>query len=300
MPRLIDIIIRNNNGYIEEEHYKYFIIKNFDKNNTCKKEIFLTYEGIIRLLHVSKSKNAKKFISWTTEKLFTIQLGTIEQKQELSATLLGINPQVIKNVFDRAAHKTPTVYLFNIGSANQHLKTDKYSDDDILCKYGCTEDISRRTGEHERKFKKEYNTNIFILLYAIIDPQYIYDAETNIKQYFKSNKLSPDDKTELVVINKNNLEAIKQHYKLLQNSYIGRYQEMNNKIIELEKEIVNLNFQLKLKDEKMESKNKEFQLNIELKNKELESKDREFKLTIELKNKDIELLEMKLLLSKFN
>ena len=297
MLSLIDNIIHNN-GYIEKEHYKFFTITNI--NNICKKEVFLTYEGMIRLLHVSKSKNAKKFISWTTEKLFTIQLGTIEQKQELSATLLGINPQVIKNVFDRAAHKTPTVYLFNIGSANQNLKTDIYSDDDILCKYGCTEDISRRTGEHERKFKKEYNTNIFILLYAIIDPQYIYDAETNIKQYFKSNKLSPDDKSELVVINKTNLEQIKQHYKLLQNSYIGRYQEMNNKIIELEKEIVNLNFQLKLKDEKMESKNKEFQLNIELKNKELESKDREFKLTIELKNKDIELLEMKLLLSKFN
>ena len=75
---------------------------------------------------------------------------------------------------------------------------------------------------------------------------------------------------------------------------------MHNNIIELEKEIVNLNFQLKLQDEKMESKNKEFQLNIELKNKELESKDKEFKLTIELKNKDIELLEMKLLLAKFN
>ena len=41
IPQLIGTIIRNNNGYIEEEHYRYFIIKSF--NNTYKKEIFLTY-----------------------------------------------------------------------------------------------------------------------------------------------------------------------------------------------------------------------------------------------------------------
>ena len=62
-------------------------------------------------------------------------------------------------------HINTTVYLFNIGSANQNLKIDIYSDDYILCKYGCTEGISRRIGEHERKFKR------------------------NSKQYFKSNKL---------------------------------------------------------------------------------------------------------------
>ena len=151
-----------------------------------------------------------------------------------------------------------------------------------------------------QKLKNIINPNI-------LDYRYIYNVETNIKQYFKSNKLSADDKSELVVINKNKLEQIKQHYKLLQNSYIGRYQEMNNNIIELEKEIVNLNFQLKLKDKDIELKNKD----IELKNKEIDSKDKECKLNIKLlemkllllKDKEyklnIKLLEMKLLLSKF-
>ena len=41
---------------------------------------------------------------------------------------------------------------------------------------------------------------------------------------------------------------------------------MHNNIIELEKEIVNLNFQLNLKNQIIKSKDKEFQLTIELKN----------------------------------
>ena len=307
IPRLLDTI-RNDklNGYIEDEHYKYFTIKISNKKTICKKEIFLTYEGIIRLLYVSKSKNTKKFISWMTEKLFTIQMGTFEQKQKLTS-LLGIHPQIIKDVFDRSSNETPTVYLFNIGPANHHLKTNIYLDDDILCKYGCTKDISRRTSEHERKFKKEYDADISILLYSIIDIEYIHDAETNIKQYFKSNKLSQDDKTELIVINKNNLNQIKQHYKSIQNSYIGRYKEinnkMNNKIIEvkkemnikitkLEKENIYLKYQLELKE-----KDKEF--NIELKNKDIELKDNEIKAKDKEYKLTIELMEIKLLLSKY-
>ena len=57
--------------------------------------------------------------------------------------------------------------------------------------------------------------------------------ENNIRGYFRNNKINNDDKTELIVINKNNMDQIKQHYKMMQNSYIGTYEEMNKKIVEL-------------------------------------------------------------------
>ena len=89
--------------------------------------------------------------------------------------------------------------------------------------------------------------------------------------------ICPDDKTELIIINKNNLGQIKQHYMMMQNSYIGRYEEMNKKITELEKEIIIKDHQLLIKD------------------KELELKDKD----IQLEKQKSELLEMKLMMLKF-
>ena len=283
LERLEEIISnKQKHGYSENIHYKYFNCKkpirdvNNKNKNIIKKELYLTYEGILRVLFASHSPNVKPFIKWATETLFIVQMGKPEQKQTLSASLLGLNTQTIKDVFNSGSNKTPTVYLFNIGSANQLLKTNIYKDDDILCKYGCTDDISRRTSEHERNFKKQYNVDITLLLYSIIDPQYIFDAETNIRQYFKSNKISSDDKSELIVINNKNITQIKQHYKMIQNSYIGRYEEINNKIIQLEKYILELKHQLELKDKDLELKQKD----------------------ILLANQKNELLEMKLLMLK--
>ena len=253
------------------------VLKKYYQKNVSKKELYLTYNGILKVLFTSRSGIADKFQNWASETLFTIQMGTIEQKQSLSANLIGVSPQIIKNVFNTASNKTPTVYLFYIGQANKLLKNNIYSDDDYLCKFGCSDDISRRTSEHMRNYKKQYGTDISLLCYSIIDPQYIFDAETNIRGYFRSNKITQDDKTELIIINKNNLGQIKQHYMMMQNSYIGRYEEMNKKITELEKEIIIKNHQLLIKD------------------KELELKDKD----IQLEKQKSELLEMKIMMLKF-
>ncbi len=63
---------------------------------------------------------------------------------------------------------------------------------------------------------------------------------------------------------------------MIQNSYIGRYEEINNKIIQLEKYILELKHQLELKDKDLELKQKD----------------------ILLANQKNELLEMKLLMLK--
>jgi hypothetical protein len=279
MPNLNSSLLRKDRCYLYQTHYTYFTneIMDNDQKNISKKELYLTYNGILKVLFTSRSGIADKFQNWASETLFTIQMGTIEQKQSLSANLIGVSPQMIKNVFNTASNKTPTVYLFYLGLANKLLKNNIYSDDDYLCKFGCSDDISRRTSEHMRNYKKQYGTDISLLCYSIIDPQYIFDAETNIRGYFRSNKITQDDKTELIIINKNNLGQIKQHYTMMQNSYIGRYEEMNKKITELEKEIIIKNHQLLIKD------------------KEIELKDKD----IQLEKQKTELLEMKLMMLKF-
>ena len=283
MDRLNDIIIDKNTTYNENIDYKFFYLKNnnnFGNKQIKKKELYLTYRGLLRVLFVSRNGKTDKFIKWATETLFTVQLGEQEDKDKLASNLLGVNAKTIKDVFKTNSSKTPVVYLYLIGNANELLKNNNYDKTDILCKYGCTDDLERRCSEHDKKFSKEFNTKIELLCFSIIESKYIFEAETNITQYFKSNVIEYKNSKELIVINKKDITQIKQHYRMIQNSYIGRYDEMNNKISLLEKEIIELNNKLLIKDKDME-------ILIEKHKNELKDKD------IEILEYKIKLLELK-------
>ena len=275
---LNDSITDKNGRYEYDIDYKYFICNQKDNSRriTCNKELYLTYQGMLRVLFVSRNNKTTPFIKWATEVLFTIHLGKSEDQEQLGSQLIGINYKTIKDVFKSNSSNTPCVYLYLINNANNIFKDDTYNENDLLCKFGCTDDLVRRCSEHNNKLNKEFNTNIELICFSIIDPKYIFDAENNINQYFKSNIISYKKMKELIVINKKDLGQIKQHYKMIQNSYIGRYEEMNNKIIQLEKDILELNNNIKLLNEKQKN-----ELLIE-------------KHKNELKQKDIEILEYKL------
>lgn len=202
--------------------------------------MFLTYEGMLRVLFASHSPKTKQFIKWATETLFTIQIGNSEDKKTLASSLLGVNPKTIKDVFKTNTAKTPCVYLYLIGNANKLLSSsnmniNKYNNDDLLCKYGCTDDLPRRSQEHHKTFNKEFEVEIELIYFSIIEAKYIFNAETNITQYFKANLVKYKNMEELVIINKKELGQIKQHFSMIQTNYIGRYQEMNDKIVQMEK-----------------------------------------------------------------
>jgi hypothetical protein len=300
MPNLNTVILDKNTIYFKDIHYKNFIIKKINsvEHMTSKKYLFLTYNGILKVLFSSRSGNAESFQSWATEKLFTIHLGTNNMKEELASNLLGVNTRTIKEVFKTNSSKTPCVYLYLIGYAKDLLADSNIiytsRSDDILCKYGCTDDLERRAGEHDKKFKKLFNCSIELLCFSIIESKYIFEAETNIIQYFKSNIIKYNNFKELIIINKKELEQVKQHYKMIQNSYIGRYEQMNNKIILLEKDIIKLNNDIQLINEKHKN---DIQLINEKNKNELKDKDIQLlneKHKNEIKDKDIQLLEYKL------
>lgn len=276
MPNLNNTLSNKENTYEKNIDYKTFTvlkIRNNVSNSGKKNLLFLTYEGMIKLLYVSRNNNAKIFRDWATEKLFTIQLGTENQKENLAASLIGVNHQTIKDVFKTNSSKTLCVYLYLVGKADTLLEGD-YHKDDLLCKFGCTDDLPRRCSEHDKLFNKEFNIQIELLCFSIIESQYIFNAETNITQYFNGNLVEYKKMKELIIINKKDLDQIKQHYCMIQNSYIGRYEEMHIRISSLEKEIIELNNKILLKD-------KDNEILIE-------------KHKNELQQKDIELLQCKL------
>ena len=288
----LDEIIKNPkriNGYQEGSHYIFFNCNNtllVGKNKKEIKELFLTYEGMLRLLFASHSPKVKPFIKWATEFIFVSQLGNEEQKDNLASELLGVNSKTIKDVFKTNTSKTPCVYLYLIGNAKKILD-NKYYDDDLLCKFGCTDDLPRRTYEHDKLFNKEFNVKIELICFSIIESKYIFNAESNINQYFKSNLVEYKNMNELIVITKKDISQIKQHYSMIQHSYIGRYEEMHTKISQLEKDIIELNNKILLKD-------KDIELLVEKHKNEIQNKE------LELKNKDIEMLNYKIKLLEIN
>ena len=266
------------------------------------KELFLTYEGILRVIFNSENNKTKGFVKWATETLFTVQMGEEEDKDTLASSLLGTTYKVVKQVFRCNSKTTPCIYLLIV----------KEEDNKLICKYGFTKDLVRRMKEHNLLFKKEFGKEPTLLYYGVIDIMYMSEAENNLSSYFKNYKYNYKTFDELITVDKTELNNVKMIYESMENKYIGRYEEMKNNMNDMRLEIIELNNKLKsidiehkhtleLLQEKhnLELYKKENEFNAEL--LELYKKENEFNNELykkeneynnELYKKDAELLKM--------
>ena len=90
MPKLKDALIHKEGGYERGLHFTTFTVaviyghsKSKDSSKKPVKSLFLTYHGLMRVLIVSRNKNAEKFSRWAITKLFAMQMGTKEDKEDL-------------------------------------------------------------------------------------------------------------------------------------------------------------------------------------------------------------------------
>lgn len=241
---------RYNNTYKKEIDYMYFNCNTFvnPKNKTSnkittKKELFLTYEGILRVLFVSRSGKTSKFIKWATETLFTAQMGTKEQKDNLVSKILGVSAEAVKEVFKASSTTLPCIYLFSLNTVKElreTMKIDrKYKDDMLVCKFGFTNDLPRRTGEHIKTYGSIKGSNLKLKYYSYIDPMYISNAETDIKDFFTALNINLEYEKydELVVISPILLKTVDGQYKQLGNAYAGHVKDLIKEVEDLKKQI---------------------------------------------------------------
>ena len=85
--------------------------KNIKADTIIKKELYLTYEGILRVLFVSRNNKTKHFINWATKTLFTVQLGTKKQKEDLSNKLLGVSSKYVKEMVKTHSSFISCIYI---------------------------------------------------------------------------------------------------------------------------------------------------------------------------------------------
>jgi hypothetical protein len=237
----------------------------------------------LKIKHLSR-----QLYKWATETLFTLQMGTQIQKEELIGSILGTSAKVIKEVFSRDANKLPCVYLFILGTVKnlrESMNIDASCDDNsLVCKYGFTCDLGRRTSEHISTLGKIKGVDLKLKYYSYIDPQYISKAENDIKCCVDALNINlPYEKQEeLIVVSKEHHKLIENQYELIGKKYMGHISEIISLNKDLRHEMEKQEMMYKYEMEKQELKYKlEFQ-NIEMKLMQQKCEN-------ELLNKDIEL-----------
>ena len=251
MPNLRTSLLHKDKGYERNVDYKLFNLKGVppsdSKKTTNKKRLYLTYEGMLRLLFVSRNPNATVFRKWATTKLFTIQMGTTEQKEELGANLLKISLKQFKDAFKAYTSKFPCIYLLELGTVGTLRELFSISiditDDVIVYKYGFTDDIVRRFTEHTRDYGKLKGVNVYLSQFTLIDVKNISDAENDIRQFFNDfgKALPVEGRNELVTLNTRELKQVRGKYDILRNYYAGSTDGLQKIIEELKLEIFKKN-----------------------------------------------------------
>lgn len=279
------------------------------KKKNVLKVIYLTYYGLIKfLMSVNTTKNydrCRKFQQWACEKLFAIQFGTDDQKKELVANVLGVSIKDVKAVFNKTANTFPCIYLFSIGSVKNFRKMldipNNISDDLYVYKWGLTDDIERRAGQHNRNFQKEFKgccIKVELIYFGLIDPQYLSKAEKDLKEIIEDRKhnLICDSYKELAIIpNGKSMNVLKKDYDRISIQYSGHLKDLAAKLTKAQEKIIYLE---EKHSEKISSLNKDmvrmeekYSDKIKHLNKDIEHlKDKHLDVLKSL-NKDIELVK---------
>jgi|688.fasta_scaffold117517_3 hypothetical protein len=272
----ISTILNNSNSSYEIiKHYKKFYrptligdeCKTVESNNP--ERIYLTYFGLIKMLITTKNSIAESFQKWALKTLFTVQMGSLEDKKILSSKLLGCDINSVKTFLNSGVQEYSVLYLICIGKVKdlslQIEGLNNKNPEEFVFKYGYTSDLNQRLQSHKQTFGKLKNTNISLVLHIPIDEKYLSESEVELKQTFKNFDYIIENSIhkELVVFNENKLSLFKKFFKSICEKYSGNCKKLQE---ELEKQQIRHEYELKEYELKLKHEQ-------ELKNIEKQSKE---------------------------
>ena len=289
MPNLNISLVKKERGYKRDIDYKLFNLKGLDngssKKTTNKKRLYLTYEGMLRLLFVSRNPNASIFRKWATTIIYTHQMGTEEEREVLGADLMKISLKPFKQMMKGHAGKFPCVYLFELGTVGTlrelYSISSNIPDDTFVYKYGFTDDLPRRFTEHNNDYGKLKGVNVSLSLFTFIEEKYMSEAENELRQFFNAfDKALPVDKhRELITLNIKELKQIRKQFENLKTEYSGSAHGLQTMI-----EVLTKKYENEMKEflHQQQIKEIEYEKEIIKKDREYETNDLKHKLDYEI------------------
>jgi hypothetical protein len=234
-------LTKSTSTFEKDVHYTYFSKEKSDNKGGHTIALYLNYWGLMKLLFTSRKNIAIHFQRWAVSTLFTVQMGSPDDKHKLVSDVLGVNIKVIKSFLDTGVTATPVVYMFTLGKVKD-LRVifdipDSFGDDSIVVKYGLSKDLKRRSQEHDKTFGKLLKgtpcSEMVLKYHVYIDQFYLSNAETDIANYFKGahwalNHVKID---ELACIPDHMLNSIVHNeFKRIGEAYGGKLQDLQMKI----------------------------------------------------------------------
>jgi len=255
MPSLNHVLVNMEGGYnrgidyITFNRYTQNVSKNTNKLSSTT--LYLTYEGLLRVLFVSRNKNATLFRKWATQMLFTTQMGSKEQKVKLGTDLCNISLKTYKAIFKSHTSNFPSIYLLSLGKVRDVRATfgisDPIPDDSVVYKYGFTRDFARRIGEHQQAYSKLPGVTVDVKWFQNIDIKYLSEAENEVEEECSAygTRLCVPGYNELIVLNDKQFEHMQKSYRRIGKEYAGATAELNETIAVLRSEIKDMQMQHK-------------------------------------------------------
>jgi hypothetical protein len=240
---LKDALIHPGSGYKRNTDYKVFACRsavNYSRRTTstasAKKCLFLTYQGQLRVLFVTRNNKTGNFVKWATETLFTVQMGTSEQKHKLASKITGIPYDSIQQFFSASAMPIPCIYLIHLNDVKTlrpHMKIPlTFADDMIVFKYGQTINFEDRKNSHRQDFKiiKDH-VHMKLVQFSYIDPKFVSKAESALEKLITPHRYicpMPHKKyDEIIIISKRELVDVKKHYTTIGTQFSGNNDQIN-------------------------------------------------------------------------
>jgi hypothetical protein len=205
------------NGYENKVEYMRY---NIVIDRKTKRQIYLTYKGLVRALVDNKVDRIVEFLDWTRRKLYTRQ-----QDEDKIDKILGVEGSIMKKVFNTLAMQMSCIYLFSLGYVKDLRKSmsigTEYDDDSIVCKYGYSEDLVRRMIEHIQKYEKIEGCTIRLLLYTYVDNSNMSSAENDLKDFVEISNMGYeyDKERELLIVKKEIIKTMKKQFDQISKVY---------------------------------------------------------------------------------
>lgn len=161
-------------------------------------------------------------------------------------------------------HPINCVYVITLGLAKDlrgEMKIpDKTPDDHIIIKYGLTNKLIPLNDEHIKTYESIKGVQLELMKYCYVDPKYLSEAETYIKNYFSDMEAFVEYKkfAEIVSFDPKHTRQLNQTFDNIQCKYSGCVKGLLQEVEDLRGEIVMLKekhkWELKDKDRELEIK----------------------------------------------
>ena len=226
------------------------------------KAIFLSFNGLMRVIFASHSMVAKRYRDWANRICFAGLFGSDKQRAVAAAEVVGVQNEHLKEVLDICATDVPCVYLFLVGKIvdlKKHFDEFKDRRSGMVFKYGKTNNLLRRCQEHTRTYGSWAGSTFRIAQWVPIHPNEISSAEAMVKDLLKHKQIQFKNHKELVVLAQSDMKEVRQVFRSVFDEYGMSTNEMTklrHKVKFLENDVQHHLSQALQKDETIEMLNR--------------------------------------------